>query len=235
MTDKKQTNSTSSKKEPERKAKPLPYRVQSLTLHLEEGTIAGLARPSQKDIDKTVYYLPGRDGKIATGLGEGILSLGYGLEGRETPGSFKNLSFQEQLDLIANDLQSNFWNESSKVVAVSYGCYLLMHTLSELEVYPGSILLLSPVLGGVINKGTLRYYSPARPDKLMQLVETKSFPVPKHIEIHVGDSDWQCPSERVIQFADSVNGNCAVVSNTGHDLGKAYVTPVLAQWLSAQG
>jgi len=32
----------------ERKGKPLPYRVQSLTLHLENGTIASLPRPSQK-------------------------------------------------------------------------------------------------------------------------------------------------------------------------------------------
>lgn len=183
-------------------------------------------------MNKTVYYLPGRDGKIATGLGEGILALGYALEGRETPGSFKNLIFQEQLDLIASDLQSNYWSETSKVVAVSYGCYLLMHALSELEPYPGSILLLSPVLGGVINKNTLRYYSPARADKLMQLVEAKSFPIPKHIELHVGEKDWQCPSERVIQFAGSVNGDCVVVPNTGHDLGKTYVAPVLAQWLS---
>jgi len=183
-------------------------------------------------IDKTFCYLPGRNGKIRTGLGDGILSLGYGLKGRETPGSFKNLSFQEQLNLIASDLQSSFWHEGSKVVAVSYGCYLLMHTLSELEAYPGSILLLSPVLGGVINKGTLRYYSPSRAEKLMQLTETKSFPAPKHIELHVGDSDWQCPSERVIQFADSINSECAVVPNTGHDLGKTYVSPVLSKWLS---
>jgi len=107
-----------------------------------------------------------------------------------------------------------------------------MQTLSEMDAYPGSILLLSPVLGGVINKGTLRYYSPARADKLMQLVETNSFPAPKHIEMHVGDNDWQCPSDRVVQLANSVNGNCAVVPNTGHDLGKTYVAPVLAQWLS---
>lgn len=35
--------------QPERKGKPLPYRVGSLTLHLENGTIADLARPPQKD------------------------------------------------------------------------------------------------------------------------------------------------------------------------------------------
>lgn len=29
----------------------------------------------------TFYYLPGRDGRVATGLGEGILELGYKLKG----------------------------------------------------------------------------------------------------------------------------------------------------------
>jgi len=183
---------------------------------------------------KIIYYLPGRDGKVATGLGKGLLDLGFGLEGRETPGSFKNLSFSEQLDLITNDLQSNYWSDDAKVVAVSYGCYLLLHALSALEPYPGSILLISPVLGGVINKGTLRYYSPARPNKLMGLAEKRLFPTPNHIEIHVGDNDWQCPSERIIKFAESVSGDYTVVPNTGHDLGKAYVTPILAQWLSGR-
>jgi len=181
--------------------------------------------------DKTVYYLPGRDGKVATGLGKGILDLGYGLEGRETPGSFKNLSFGEQLDLITNDLQSNHWSKDAQVAAVSYGCYLLLHALSALEPYPGSILLISPVLGGVINKGTLRYYSPARPNRLMELAATKSFPAPNHIEIHVGENDWQSPYERVIQFSHSVQGKYVVVPNVAHDLGKDYVAPVLAKWI----
>ncbi len=48
MTNKQRTNSINAKKQSERRAKPLPYRVQSLTLHLEEGTIASLPRPSQE-------------------------------------------------------------------------------------------------------------------------------------------------------------------------------------------
>lgn len=181
---------------------------------------------------KTIYYLPGRGGRVNTGLGEGILELGYEIKGRETPGSFINLSFSQQLDLIAQDLHADFWNHDAKIVAVSYGVYLLLHALSELEPYPGSILLLSPVLGGVINKGTLRYYSPPRPNKLMKLSNTKSFPVPRHIEIHVGDSDWQSPYERVIQLANAIKGTHVIVPNTGHDLGKEYVAPVLTTWAS---
>ena len=183
-------------------------------------------------MESTVYYLPGRNGKVATGLGEGITKLGYNLKGRETPSSFKELEFQEQLDLIASDLKSEFWTKGSKVVAVSYGAYLLMHTLAGLDPYPGSILLLSPVLGGVKNPGTLRYYSPPRPNKLMEMIGTNSFPKPNYIEMHVGEKDWQCPPDRVVQFASSVSGESTAVSGKGHDLGKDYVSPILLKWLS---
>lgn len=183
-------------------------------------------------MEKTIYYLPGRGGRIHTGLGEGILELGYEIKGRETPDSFINLTFSQQLDLIIRDLQSDFWTQDAKVVAVSYGAYLLLHAMSELEPYPGSILLISPILGGVINKDTLRFYSPPRPNKVMELSNSKSFPIPGHIEIHVGDNDEQSPCERVIQFAKSVNGSHVIVPNSGHALGKDYIAPVLAKWLS---
>lgn len=52
------------------------------------------------------------------------------------------------------------------------------------------------------------------------------------METHVGDSDWQSPFEDVIQFANSVKGSHVIVPNTGHNLGRIYVTPVLAKRLS---
>lgn len=179
----------------------------------------------------TVYYLPGRDGRVATGLGEGILELGYKLKGRETPWSFEGLTFKEQLDLIAQDLRSDFWTEDAKLVAVSYGAYLLLNALSEQEQYPGSVLILSPVLGEVTSDESMRYYSPPRPSRIIELAKTGLFPPPKHIELHVGDSDWQSPYERVIDFANAVGGDYSVVPDTGHDLGKSYVSPIIKRWL----
>lgn len=181
---------------------------------------------------KNVYYLPGRHGRVATGLGEGILELGYELKGRETPWSFEGLAFGEQLDLITQDLRANFWTENAKVVAVSYGAYLLLNALAEQEPYPGSILLLSPVLGEVTGGKSMRYYSPPRPSRIIDLAKTGLFPPPKHIEIHVGDSDWQSPYKRVINFADAVGGDYSVVPDTEHDLGKSYVSPVLKKWIT---
>ena len=179
----------------------------------------------------TIYYLTGRGGQLDKGLGQGLLDRGFNLSGREMSGKFDTLSIQNQVVLITKDLQRNFWNKDSKVVAVSYGAYLLLQALSDLRVYQGSILLLSPVLGGIVGGGeSMRYFSPPRSDKLQNLIDDGSFPIPNKIEIHVGDNDWQSPYKRAKQFAAAMDGYCNVVPNTGHQLGKDYVSSILDRW-----
>ena len=57
----------------------------------------------------TIYYLPGMGGHLGSGLGQGLLSRGYDVTGRETTGEFRDLKFQSQIDAIAEDLRANFW------------------------------------------------------------------------------------------------------------------------------
>jgi len=127
----------------------------------------------------TIYYLTGRGGQLNTGVGSGLLDRGFTLRGREMSGKFDTLSIQNQIDLISQDLQDGFWQKESKVIAVSYGAYLLLQALSDHEPYHGSILLLSPVLGGVSSRESMRYFSPPRSDKLQRLIDEEAFPKPK--------------------------------------------------------
>ena len=85
----------------------------------------------------TIYYLPGMGGHLGSGLGQGLLSRGYDVTGRETTGEFRDLKFQSQIDAIAEDLRSNFWYEDSKVIANSFGAYLFLHAQMQLEPYIG--------------------------------------------------------------------------------------------------
>jgi len=178
----------------------------------------------------TIYYLTGRGGQLNKGLGEALLERGYKLSGREMSGAFDKLAFQNQIDLITKDLRDGFWSKESKVVAVSYGAYLLLHALADLEPYVGGILLLSPVIGGVADGERMHFFSPPRADKVMRLIDKGAFPVPHNIEIHTGDNDWQCPYQRAVKFAEALSGKCTVVPNTGHQLGKDYVALVLDRW-----
>jgi hypothetical protein len=54
---------------------------------------------------KTIYYLPGYGGQLATGLGEELTRRSFDVTGRETTGEFRKLWFPDQLDLIAQDLK----------------------------------------------------------------------------------------------------------------------------------
>ena len=40
---------------------------------------------------RTVYYLPGHGGQLATGLGQGLMDRGFHVAGRETRGDFRSL------------------------------------------------------------------------------------------------------------------------------------------------
>jgi len=179
----------------------------------------------------SIYYLTGRGGRLNEGLGKALLERVDQLSGREISGGLAKLLFQSQIDLIKQDLKEGFWHKDAKVLAVSYGAYLLLHALAESEPYVGNILLLSPILGGVTNGSEMRYFSPPRSDKLMKLIKESAFPLPNKMEIYVGDSDWQSPHQRAVTFAQAVGGNCQVVPNTGHELGKEYVASVLDKWL----
>jgi hypothetical protein len=182
-------------------------------------------------VTETIYYLTGRGGQLNTGLGEGLLDRGVSLAGREMSGDFMKLAFQAQLDLISRDLQDSFWHEKAKVIAVSYGAYLLLHVLADLARFPGHILLLSPVLGGFTDAKTMRDFSPPRSKRLMELSGNSDFPNPVKMEVHVGDQDWQSPSQMVIDFCNTVECEHTLVKGKGHELGKGYVGSVLDKWL----
>ena len=94
-----------------------------------------------------IYYLPGHGGRLTSGLGQALVDRGYEVVGRETVGDFARLSFQEQIELVAQDLKTDFWYEDSRVIANSYGAYLFLHAQTMLPAYVGKVLLLSPIVG----------------------------------------------------------------------------------------
>ena len=60
------------------------------------------------DVDKSIYLLPGKGGSINQGLGEELNARGYDVFGRVSIGEFKKLPFREQIEIVANDLKTDF-------------------------------------------------------------------------------------------------------------------------------
>jgi hypothetical protein len=90
-------------------------------------------------IKKNVYYLPGMGGRLDTGLGLALLSRGFNLQGRELTGEFRKLDFGQQVDCVVADLQSIDWEAGGRVIANSFGAYLLLHALAQMPpfIVPG--------------------------------------------------------------------------------------------------
>lgn len=178
-----------------------------------------------------VYYLTGMGGRLDSGLGQGLLSRGLEVAGRELVGEFRKLEFQDQIDHIVDDLQSNFWYEDAHVIANSFGAYLFLHAQAQLPPYIGKVILLSPIVGEFGNEVTQMNFIPPRAEKLRQLAEAGTFPVPKQCQIHVGAEDWQSNPASVTAICELLGLDVTVVPNAGHMLPKDYVGALLDNWL----
>lgn len=180
---------------------------------------------------RTVYYLPGHGGQLATGLGQGLMDRGFPVAGRETRGDLRSLPFDDQVQVVMQDLQDHFWYEQAQVICNSFGSYLFLHAQAQMPAFVGRVLLLSPIVGEFTNEQTRTSFSPPRPQRLKELAETGQFNAPTHCEIHVGEEDWQSIPANVQAFGQLTGIPVTVVPKGGHDLGKAYVGPLLNRWL----
>ena len=171
-------------------------------------------------------------GRLETGLGQALLSKGLDVTGRELTGEFRQLRFQEQVDVVANDLQNGFWNTDSRVIANSFGAYLFLHAQAQLQSYPGKVILLSPIVGEFANQETAMNFIPPRLEQLLELAKTGSYPAPLNCEIHVGSEDWQSNPTNAEMFGALTGLKVTVVPEAGHMLPKEYVNDLLDRWLA---
>lgn len=187
--------------------------------------------PIRMHLTDTVYLLPGRGGALHNGLGEGLLLRGLKVAGRETRGEFLRLSLSDQAEVIRRDIEGDFWNASGRVIANSYGAYLFLHAQSAMAPFPGRVLLLSPIVGYVVNEEVKRGFIPAQARKLAEQLRAPNYPAPLNCQIHVGSEDWQADPKAVQALEASLGASVHVVEGRGHMLGRDYVSKVLDAWL----
>ena len=178
-----------------------------------------------------IYYLSGQGGRLHKGLGEALLARGLDVVGREIQGEFKTIGFAAQVSTIANDLQTQHWDEGALVIANSFGAYLFLHAQTEMNPYIGRVLLLSPIVGEFDNEELQMGFIPPRAKKLFELASSSQYPAPINCQIHVGSDDWQSNPTNVSKLGQMLNVPVHVVPNNGHMLDKSYVSTLLDSWL----
>ena len=180
---------------------------------------------------KVIYYPTGMGGRLDSGLGQALLDKGLAVTGRELVGEFRKLAFNEQVDVVANDLKSNFWDKDARIIANSFGAYLFLHAQAKLPPFIGKIILLSPIVGEFENQETAMNFIPPRSEQLLELAKAGSYPAPLNCELHVGAEDWQSNPTNVELFGSLTGLKVTVVPKAGHMLPKEYVNNLLGQWL----
>ncbi len=153
------------------------------------------------------------------------------MTGRQTVDDFKALPFQEQVDLVAQDLQGHFWHAEARVIAKSFGAYLFLHAQAQMPPFVGCVLLLSPIVGEFSNEESQMNFIPPRADQLKELVQGGNYPAPTRCEVHVGEEDWQSNPANVTAFGERIGLVVNIVPKAGNMLGKSYVSDVLDHWL----
>ena len=180
-----------------------------------------------------VYLLPGRGNRLRD-LGDPVTRLGFDVYGRELVPPWARLGFAEQIGLIQRDLAAAFWNADARLIGHSYGAYLLLHALADMDPFPGRILLFAPVLGAALDAQRLYLSRPPRADKLMQLAQNHEFPIPHSLELHTGALDPGCDPALATRWSSLIPGaRLVLVPDQGHQLAADYVQRVLAHFLQA--
>jgi len=171
-----------------------------------------------------IYLIPGRGEDLNKGLGRLLTSFGCNIKGRGLVGEFVRIRFAEQLDRIAEDLNSGFRTPESILVGSSYGGYLLLHALADLPPFPGRVLLFSPVLGEAVTPNRRYGSRPPRPRKLLQIAESGTFPSCGCLEVHTGEEDSACDPDLARKIIPRLpNASLRVVPGAGHELDLEYV------------
>lgn len=183
-------------------------------------------------MNQQIYYLPGQGGSLHKGLGEVLIQRGYDPIGRELQGAFRNLEFGEKVATISKDLLSLQPNNGLRVIANSFGAYLLLHALADMPPFSGRLLLLSPIVGAFTNEGVGIGFVPPRAKRLLEIAQTGGYPTPTNCEIHVGSEDWQCNPENVSAFGAATGIPVQIVPNNGHMLDREYVSKILDKFLA---
>lgn len=161
-----------------------------------------------------------------------MLSLGYDVCGRELLPPFSSIHFSKQLKVIQKDLESMFWHSDAKLIGHSFGGYLLLQTLSDLEPFPGKILLFSPVLGSAFDKQRLFMSCPPRAPKLLAIAKTNQFPIPQCLELHTGEDDKGCDPDLAKEIGKMIStATVHILPNQGHQLADSYLKKVISKFL----
>lgn len=174
-----------------------------------------------------LIYISGRGGDARKGLGGYLKQLDPNRIGLSVNESFLQRDFHEQVSVV-RQLLDEFDGENTKVIANSYGAYLLLHALIDAPRYLLKGLLLSPAIGGVLNSNSLAYARQPSTNRFDEALIDRAFTKPRYLALHIGDLDVGYDSQRFEELDESLELDLLdIIPGQGHMLDRDIVKIIL--------
>ena len=174
---------------------------------------------------KSVFYITGREGSLNKGLALYLQSRSKQFDGIAVDVDFLWMQPLMQVETIQSALKAD---PGRLIVANSYGAYLTLQALIDLDITPEKLLLLSPVLG--VAKANDRMYlsRPPLTKRLKSGLKNKTITKPKKIKIIMGDMDELYDSDTLTLFDSYFGGKVVnILPGEGHMITEEAVRNVL--------
>ena len=178
----------------------------------------------------SILYITGRNGHLQRGLGEYLNRLTGSFSGISLDPVFLLQPFNEQVARIQSAIESP---TDYKLVANSYGGYLLLHALIDRTKIEHDVLLLSPVLGKAISLESMSFSRPPGANRLLEALEQGRIAKPRYIEIHTGEVDHSCCPLLAAKFAEGIPADrLELIPGQGHRIDRPIVQGIIDDFIS---
>jgi len=180
--------------------------------------------------DKKILYVTGRGGSLEKGLATYLASITRDFDGVAVDVPFLR---QEPIQQIEHINQKLAEDPARIVIANSYGAYLTLQALVDLELTLEHVVLLSPVLGVAMAKDRLYMSRPPLTGRLKRAMEEGRVCVPQRMQIVVGDEDELYSPSQFNTVSEYFGENVlTVLQGEGHSLSRPVMQSLLKKILT---
>jgi len=146
------------------------------------------------------------------------------------------LPFEQQISTI-HDLLHRFDGPNTRIIANSYGAYLLTSALIDKPAIASQVLLLSPALGLTFLEEDMFYSRPPHQRPWSEALEQGRMTKPSYLAVCAGELDGgSCSPIMVRKFSESINADqVQIISEQGHQLSRTVVQSVVEAFLTRAG
>lgn len=177
----------------------------------------------------SVRYVTGRGGEVRAGLSLYLTTLSEDFSALAIDPDFLAQSFEEQVVATRHFCAT----DNARIIANSYGAYLLLQSLIDQPPLSAKVLLLSPVLGRAMDPDRMILSRPPRERTLREAIEEQRLGLPLSLSIVTGREDEICDWKLATHFADALGISISVLDDEGHMISPAAVSAAVREFINA--